>query len=63
MDNIMKLKDLLNLMDGDTYIQLIDVESEQHIEAGAHNTLLQYFEEVKIKNIYTRGTLYLKIQK
>ena len=31
----MKLKDLLELADGDTFLQLVDVNSEQYIEADA----------------------------
>ena len=59
----MKLKDLLELADGDTFLQLVDVNSEQYIEADADNSLIQLFSEMEVKEIWTSGTVYIKIQK
>ena len=57
------IKRLVEFLDGDIYLQLIDVESDQHIEADANNTLIQYFEELEIEDIYTSGTLYIKVRR
>lgn len=51
----MRLKDLLNLIDNDSYLIISDTDGLDRIEVDPTNSFLKLFENVEINKIYTEN--------
>ena len=57
----MKLKELFEILDGDTYIRINDKDNNSCLECDASNSLIQTLGEVSVEEIYSEGTIEIAI--
>lgn len=57
----MKFKELLEIIDPDTYVRINDIEHNNGIECDADNSFLQFAGELTVEKIFSTGMLSLDL--